>query len=247
MKPLLLVDAGNSLIKWAVVASLGGKIEVKGEIPTRETTAATIKRLAGDFGGHRAVLASVVPQVTSWFEEGFGKSLSVLTAETSGLFFTYPNPAQLGADRLAAALAAFHGKLYPCIIVSCGTATAFTALDERGAFCGGAIAPGPQTQIDSLAGAAAQLPAISLAGSHDLPAKSTEEAIRAGVILGFRGGVKEIVAELREKMGGNPRVILTGGHAEMVRSVIRDAELRPLLVFEGLRIMGERSSAARFS
>lgn len=243
MPPLLLIDAGNSRVKWAV-SSLRGRFQMIGEAATSDVTAASIRKLAGKFPGHRVVLASVVPRFLPWFQSAFGKSLYNLTGNSSGLplHFAYPTPAEVGADRIAAAIAAQAEVKFPVIIVSCGTATAFTVLDQRGAFSGGAIAPGLQTQLDALLDATAQLPATSLRAPRRLPAKSSEEAIRAGVFLNFQGGAKEIVARLFESLpGAKPRILLTGGHAEALRPIFgAKAEVRPLLVFEGLRIMGAR-------
>jgi type III pantothenate kinase len=160
-----------------------------------------------------------------------------------GLRFDYPRPSELGTDRLAAAVAAHESGNGPVIIVSCGTATAFTVLDAEGRLCGGAIAPGLQTQLAALLGATAQLPATELIQPRSALAKSTQEAIRAGVMLNFQGGAKEIIQQLGETFSGNekPSLILTGGNAHhLAGSLALPHTVRPLLVFEGLRIMGNR-------
>ncbi len=113
-------------------------------------------------------------------------------------------------------------------------------LDGNGAVTGGAIAPGLQPQLAALLGATAQLPATPLRAPRRLPARSTAEAIRAGVLLGYQGSAREIVERLHQSLPGRaPRLLLTGGDAPHLRAVFgARAELRPLLVFEGLRIMG---------
>jgi type III pantothenate kinase len=244
MSPLLLIDAGNTRLKWATAAP-DKKIRSRGDAPTAGVTAARIKALAREFPEHRAVLACVVPRLLPFFRRAFGKRLFILTGSSPALpiSFIYPNPAELGADRLAAAIAAQAEGRWPVIIVSCGTASAFTVLDGRGRLCGGVIAPGLQTQLTALLGAAAQLPATPLRPPRRLPARSTREAIRAGILLSFQGGVREIVARLRQSLPARPapKLLLTGGDARHLRTVFGSgAELRPLLVFEGLRIMGSR-------
>jgi type III pantothenate kinase len=161
-----------------------------------------------------------------------------------GLAFDYPKPAELGADRLAAAVAAQAEGIFPAIVVSCGTATAFTVLNPQGKLCGGAIAPGLQAQLDALLGATAQLPDTSLRAPKRLPARSTQEAIRAGVWLSYQGGVQEILQRLCASLPRTvrPRILLTGGDASALAEKLGySATLRPLLVFEGLRIIGTRA------
>lgn len=240
----LLLDAGNSRLKWATAAG-AGTIRPRGFLPARFVTARAIGKLAADFPGHRAVLACVVPKLLPWFRKAFGTRLHVVSgaSEPPPLPFDYPRPAEVGADRIAAAVAVQVEGRWPAILVSGGTAVAFTALDAQGRLCGGAIAPGLGVQLASLLGATAQLPEVVLRQPRRLPARSTREAIRAGVLLQFEGGVKEIVARLAAALPGTsaPRLVVTGGDAAAVRAALgARAEMRPLLVAEGLRIIGTR-------
>ena len=137
--------------------------------------------------------------------------------------------------------------MFPAIIVACGTATAFTVLDAKGRLCGGAIAPGLHAQLGALIAITAQLPSTSLKMPRSPLARSTRDAIRAGVLLSFQGGVKEIVRRLGEALsrGAKPQVILTGGHAKLATEALDvPYTLRPLLVLEGLRIIGQRLEEA---
>ena len=247
--PLLLIDAGNTRLKWAT-ALAGGTIRPGGNIPTAQANATRINALARRFSTHRAVLACVVPKLVPLFRSAFSKRLVVLTAKTPGLpfAFDYPRPGELGADRLAAAAAVHAERKFPAIIVGCGTACAFTVLDRRGRLCGGAISPGLQTQLAALIGTAAQLPRTSLQPTRRLPARSTQEAIRAGVMLTFLAGTREIVERLAESLKdkNKPRIFLTGGDASLAQKALGPgAEVRPLLVFEGLRIIAERRVARK--
>jgi len=241
---LLLIDAGSTRLKWAT-ARLRGKISVRGEMATREATSNRIRTLLQKFPQHRVILASVVPRLIPHFRRALGKRLHVVngTAPFLNLRFKYPNPSEIGADRLATAVAAHADGHWPVITVTCGTATAFTVLDAEGKLCGGVIAPGLQTQLASLLAATAQLPNTKLRPTHRYLARSTQEAIRAGVMLNFQGGVKEILSKLIESLPKHPkpRILLTGGNAPYLARVLDvPATLRPLLVFEGLRIIGAR-------
>jgi type III pantothenate kinase len=246
--PLLLLDAGNTRFKWAT-ATARGPIHAGGTVPAQKVTSTFAQKLARQFPGHQVVLACVVPKVVPLFQRVFPGRLYRVRGDSPSLplVFAYPRPGEIGADRIAAAVAARAEAPSPAIVVSCGTAVAFTVLDAKGRLCGGAIAPGLQAQLASLLGATAQLPSTRLRGSCRLPASSTREAIRAGVLLNFQGGVKEIVARLTSALSGKiaPRVLLTGGDAAFLRGVLGPrAEVRPLLVLEGLRIIGVRVFAS---
>lgn len=242
--PLLLIDAGNTRLKWATSPDRN-VIRVGGEIATEAATAKWIAALARRFHRGNIVLSTVVPKLRPAFRRAFGKRLLEVTAKLPelGFGFRYPKPSELGADRLAAAVAACAHGYAPTIIVACGTATAFTVLDAKGNLCGGAIAPGLDAQLQALLGATAQLPATSLKPPRTALAKSTRDAIRTGMILGFRGGVKEIIHELAQTLPAHPKptILLTGGNAwHLVEHLDVPFKLRPLLVLEGLLIIGAR-------
>lgn len=243
--PFLLIDAGSTRLKWAT-ANPCGPIRVAGEIATKDATRTWVHLLARKFPRHQTVLASVVPKVIPDFRRAFTQRLHVVsgTSPALGLRFDYPKPGEIGADRLATAVAAHADGQWPVITVTCGTATAFTVLDAEGKFCGGVIAPGLQTQLAALLGATSQLPATKLRPTRRYLARSTGDAIRAGVVLNFQGGVKEILTRLSESLPGKkaPHILLTGGNASYLKGFLTGrVKLRPLLVFEGLRIMGIRA------
>jgi type III pantothenate kinase len=241
---LLLIDVGNTRVKWATIDA-AGTIRPRGAFAHRAAGIGGAKKLAREYPRHKAVLACVVPKRIVEFKRAFSGRLHVITAKSCApdLSFDYPKPRELGADRLSVAVAAQADGKIPAIILGCGTALAFTVLDAKGRLCGGAIAPGLTTQLRALLGATAQLPVTTLRAPRKLPARSTQEAIRAGVILNFQGGAREIATRLCESLAGgaSPRLLLTGGDADVLRGVFGPAaEVRPLLVFEGLRIIGMR-------
>ncbi|MCE0483062.1 MAG: type III pantothenate kinase [Methylacidiphilales bacterium] len=238
----LLVDIGNTRLKW-VSASPTGPIQPAGEMATAEATSERVEALAREFSHHYVIVASVVPRLVGLFARFFPDRLHLVSSHSSGLGFRfdYPKPPEIGADRLAAAVAVYTDGQWPAIIVQCGTATAISVLNSEGKFCGGAIAPGLEAQLDSLIGVTAQLPRTDLHLPATVPARSTEEAVRAGVLLNFRGGVKEILQTLIDTLppSSPPVIVLTGGNAGHLEGKLgRPCALRPLLVFEGLRIMG---------
>jgi type III pantothenate kinase len=245
----LLVDVGNTRLKWATARSLG-PVCAAGDIATKGATSGWIASLTRKYPKHELVLASVVPKLVPPFRRAFSGRLieAGATLPELGLRFHYPKPTEIGADRLAAAVAVHARGRYPAIIVACGTATAFTVLDAKGRLCGGVIAPGLQAQLTALLGATARLPKTTLRPHRSALAKSTRDAIRAGVILNFQGGVKEIIHRLSEALPDRPKpdIILTGGHAhDLTDTLDLPHTLRPLLVFEGLRMIGLRTRTVR--
>jgi type III pantothenate kinase len=249
MSKLLLIDAGNTQIKWATCED-GEAITPVDDKATKEVTESTIAELSGQFPEHGVVLSCVVPKLVHLFKASFKDRLHVVDWNSPlGYVFDYPNPAELGADRLAAVAAVREDGISPAIIVQCGTATAFNVLDEKGRFCGGVIAPGLQVQLAALVGATAQLPSVELTMPDESLGKSTVDAIRSGVMQSFIGGTKEIIRSLCGMDGPAlttvtpplTTIILTGGNAQfLTESLGMPFTLRPLLVFEGLRIMGDR-------
>ena len=249
----LLVDVGNSRIKWAAAPIPGGRlapkharpsIEPVGEMATSDANVKSVMALRREFQGNFLVFSSVVPELTPLFLRFFKRGVHCVFADSSplGFPFDYPNPAELGADRLAAAVAIAAEKAWPAIIVSCGTATALSVLDADGKFCGGMISSGLRAQLAALIQQTSQLPDITLKMPRNALAKSTIEAISAGVTTSFQGGVKEMIARLCDAFPGQcPSIILTGGDAELAaKALSMPYKVRPLLVLEGLRIIGNR-------
>jgi type III pantothenate kinase len=239
--PLLLVDIGNTRLKWAEVTPRG-VIGVRGHVPTTQATSEWTAAWAKAQAGRRVIVASVVPGNSRLLRRYLPQALFISGA-TRGLplAFDYPRPSEIGADRIAAAIGALGGarRSGPVIVVSCGTATAFSVLDRQRRFCGGVIAPGAEAQLRALAGATAQLPATTLRATARALGRSTQAAMRAGVLLQFQGGVREIIGRLRREIGASARIIVTGGQARHLHSMrgLGRIEFRPLLVFEGLRII----------
>ena len=134
----------------------------------------------------------------------------------------------------------------PLIVVDFGTAATFNALDERGKFLGGVIAPGLRVIAEGLTARTALLPPVRLAGAFPRSiGRNTSGALRAGALLGFRGMVREIVAALRAELGAEARVVATGGDARFLgQSGIAVCDvLDPELTLQGLRVIAARHHA----
>ena len=191
----------------------------------------------------RATLCSVVPAFTPdvlrLIRRTWSIEADVLAADSAhGLKIGYRQPAELGADRIAAALGArakFSGK--NVIVVDCGTATTVTALRRDGTLPGGAILPGVSLWSEMLAARTAQLPRVAPRRPRAALGRSPGEGIASGIFFGHAGAIREVVARVRaEAFGRSPPIVVgTGGHAALfVREKLFSA-LEPNLILHGLR------------
>ncbi|SRR6266545_752871 len=163
----------------------------------------------------------------------------------TGLRLLVDNPRELGADRIANALAASQLYGAPCVVVDFGTATTFDVVDRQGAYIGGAIAPGIEVSLEALGRSAAQLRRVELTRPRSVVAKNTVEALQSGAVFGFAGQVDGIVGRILAELGGDGgevAVVATGALAPVVIDECRSVtKYEPLLTLRGLRIAFERN------
>ena len=197
-------------------------------------------------------LASVVPRLTaSWTDvckDLFGCEALVVNVETAGSLFktNYRNPAEIGADRIADAVAATALYGTPVVVVDFGTATNIEVIDKQGFFVGGIIAPGMETSANALFAHAARLAAIELADPHVAIGRTTDEAVQAGIVYGEAERVDGLVRRIYDELGYSAPVIATGGLAPVVAKVsscITETNLELTLV--GLRLIYESHDKPR--
>jgi len=193
------------------------------------------------------IICSVVPPLSPIYQEMCKKFLKVDPVLVNwnlplGIKILYDDPSQVGADRIANAVAAY--KIYggPVIVVDLGTATTFDVISEEGEYLGGAIAPGIETSSLNLFKRAAQLLKVSLERPGQAIGRNTEESLRSGIIFGsvdqIDGMVNRIKDELETKhrIKKKPEVIATGGLAGLIAQESKTIEkVSPTLTLEGLR------------
>ncbi|HLE72033.1 MAG TPA: type III pantothenate kinase, partial [Vicinamibacteria bacterium] len=139
-------------------------------------------------------------------------------------------------------------KLYggPAIVLDLGTATTFDVVSKDGDYLGGAIAPGLGIAADALVRRTAKLPKVELTFPENAIGRSTVAAMQSGLVIGYVGLVKELVLRLKKELGGNPKVIATGGMAEMISAWTEVIDIvSPRLTLEGIRIIYELNESAR--
>jgi len=150
------------------------------------------------------------------------------------------NPAELGADRIVNAIAAYHKYQTSLIIIDFGTATTFDAISAKGEYLGGVISPGIMIASEALFRNASKLPRVEIFAPPDnVIGKHTVDSIKSGLIYGYAGLVDGVVERMRLEMETSPKVIATGGLAPLMQGVTQTIELvERNLTLEGLRIIG---------
>lgn len=245
--PCLLVDIGNTRLKWAL-AAIGHNGPLTVHTQASDTWQApcaldwfdAAMSAAGPTAPVRVLVSCVGPQAWQpiirdacavhglpfdWVQSGPGRGR---------LINGYERPASLGVDRFCAALAVaeqFAGE--PALLVSAGTATTVDAIDSQGRFLGGYILPGAELMASSLHRNTAQLPLASFDIS-DFPVH-TEQAIATGIYQAQRGAVLALFETLHKQAGRQPRLILTGGALAWLKAGLPQAVECPDLVLQGLR------------
>jgi type III pantothenate kinase len=136
----------------------------------------------------------------------------------TGLKIQYKNPVELGADRIANAVAAIQA--YPdknLIILDFGTANTYCAISANKEYLGGVITAGMRISMEALETKTARLPAVEIVKSKRSAARGTVESIQAGLYYGTLGASREIVARLREECFANAAVTVigTGGFSRL--------------------------------
>lgn len=193
-----------------------------------------------------AAIASVVPPLTPRFDElcrRYFKTqpLIVGAGVKTGMRILYDSPRDVGADRVVGAVAA--SKLYgppPLIIVELGTTTVFDAVNREGDYLGGAIAPGIESAADVLFERASQLRRIELDFPPAVIGRNTVHAMQAGVMYGYVCLVEGMIRRFQAELGGDARVIASGGWAQTFARQIPAIEIvDPNLVLTGLRLLYE--------
>ena len=193
------------------------------------------------------ILASVVPRVTSAWEEAVAASCScelmvVGPGLKTGMPIRYSNPHEVGADRIVNGVAAFERLGGPVIVVDFGTATTIDVIAEDGAYLGGAIAPGVETSAEALFSKAARLSKVDLIAPPRVIGSNTRESVQAGLMLGEAAMVDGLVRRAWEELGVETPVIATGGLAERMAPLCATVGTAdPDLTLQGLRLIYERN------
>lgn len=196
------------------------------------------------------LVASVVPPLDAALRAGLAAAFGIPVhflgdpGIAPRIPIAYRHPEELGADRLANAVAAKARLGAPVIVADLGTATTLDVVDAKGAYAGGLILPGPSMQMRALAEGTARLGAVRLAPPPSVIGTTTEESLQAGVLWGTATAITGLVARIREEIGAPAPLVLTGGQAHLVQGLLPEtAPVIPELTLEGLGRIAEEALA----
>ncbi len=254
---LLAVDVGNSntvLGLWR-----GPELESHWRLTTRreatsDELALSVRGLlaAGPGGWEgpeptRVIVASVVPSLKFPLRQAlrqlFGREpLFVEPGVKTGMPVLYEVPQEVGADRIVNAVAAYEAVGGPCIVVDFGTATTFDVVTAKGEYAGGVIVPGIAISAEALFEKAARLWRVEIRRPDRVVGKTTAGSVQSGLYFGYLSLVDGMIDRIAAELGTRPRVIATGGLAELFGGGSEKiGQIDPLLTLKGLRLIDERN------
>lgn len=255
---LLVVDVGNT---QTVIGLMDGSVIIdhwRMATVRHRTGDEIVGLLAGFLALHdwrlqdvvsEVAIASVVPHLTAQWAHMCIKHLGVTPfivapGTRTGMRIATKNPAEVGADRIVNAVAAFDRYGGPCIVVDFGTATTFDVIAADGDYLGGVIAPGIEVSMEALTARAAKLINVEMIDPGQAIGKSTTESLQAGIVYGFAGQVRGVVDAICRELGEKPIVIATGGLADLIvghTDVINQVD--PFLTLRGIELVLRRQQA----
>lgn len=251
---MLMIDVGNSHVYGGVFSE--GEISLRfrhtSKVSTSDEIGIFLKNVLRENqcapeSIRRIAICSVVPQFDYSLRAACLKYFSVepfflQAGVKTGLNIKYRNPADVGADRIANAIAAT--KAFPgqnLIIIDFGTATTFCVINDQKAYLGGVILPGIRLSVEALANNTAKLPSVEIVKVKQVVGRSTIESIQSGVFYSAVGACRELIQRIKKEAFSGQKVIVlaTGGFATLFDNQdIYDQHL-PDLVLHGVRIAAE--------
>lgn len=192
-------------------------------------------------------ISSGVPRLTSALREMATRYFQtepvvIEPGVRSGIAIAVDNPREVGADRIANSVGAWHLFGGPTVVVDFGTATTCDVISAKGEYLGGAIAPGVDISLDALFRRAAALRAVELIEPRSVIGKTTIECIQSGAIFGFAGQVDGLVTRIEQEIG-ECRVIATGGLSTLIAPYSATIDqIEPWITLHGLRLVHAKNS-----
>lgn len=249
---IICLDVGNTNIKFAVYD--GDELKISFRVATE------YKKTSDEYGGQLisilannglkpsditgGIISSVVPQLDYTLERTCLtylkiKPLMLAPGLKTGLNLKVDNAKEVGADRVVNNVSAVKKYGYPLVIVDFGTATTFNAINDKGDFVGGVIAPGIKGSLDSLVNGTAKLPRVEIERPSTVIGKNTVTNMQSGIFYGFAGLVEYLVKKIKREMKyPDIKVIATGGFSEIIAKEISCIDVvDKLLTLDGLKYL----------
>lgn len=248
----LLVDVGNSRIKWAFQDEDGVSLGTGTEYDKADFAALAHTHWGKMRIPRRMLVANVAggglgEQISAWVNRRWRITPEFLLPkkQAHGVINAYTDPSQLGADRWACLLAVHHQISGPACIVDCGTATTIDVLSNTGQHMGGLILPGIQMMHQSLIRNTSQIPGENMQQNPDTLGlgESTQQAVENGCFYSTVATIERVISELTEQLRSAVTTVITGGNADSVAPLLSiELEQKPDLVLQGLAIAADVES-----
>lgn len=257
---IICLDVGNTNIKFAVYD--GDTLKLSFRVATEH------KKTSDEYGGQLlsilsnngikpedisgGIISSVVPQLDYTLGRACTTYLKIkpkmlAPGLKTGLNLKVDNAKEVGADRVVNNVAAVKKYGYPLIVIDFGTATTFNAINEKGDFIGGVIAPGIKGSLDSLVNGTAKLPRVEIERPQSVIGKNTVTNMQSGIVFGFAGLVEYIVKKIKREMKcENIKAVATGGFSEVIANEVSCIDVvDKLLTLEGLKYLYDLNNAEK--
>lgn len=193
------------------------------------------------------VISSVVPPIMTALEKlsrnYFQIEPIVVGQQDISQFIkiSYPNPKEIGADRIVNAVSVIEEYGAPAIVIDFGTATTFCYIDENESYYGGVISPGINISMEALYSKASKLPKIEIDAPGHIIGSSTVEAMQSGIYYGYVSLVDGIVDRIKQQVEGGVKVIATGGLSNLIAKESKTIDVVDRqLTLKGLKIIYNR-------
>ena len=226
---ILTIEIGNSTITLGGVEGNEIRFECRintDRVKTSDTYCIDLKTLFEIYGIDMAsiegvIISSVVPQVLNSVRTAIRKLLNTAPLVVgpglkTGLDIRLENPGQMGADLVAADVAALSEHKPPLIIIDMGTATTMAVLDPNGAHLGGCVCPGVKISLEALTGNTSLLPGIQLDSPKQALGRNTADAMRSGIMFGTASMLDGMIDRFRAETGWDFTIVATGGLAKHI-------------------------------
>lgn len=255
---LLVIDVGNTNLEFGLFRGkeLAGSFRMA---TNPETTSDEIGFMVSSFLAFNrfcreeikdVIIASVVPQVMYSLLNAVKKYIGIsplVVGETIEVKVPnlYDHPREVGMDRLVNARAGFEKYGGPLIIVDFGTATTFDAVDQNGAYLGGAIYPGIKISMEALVSQTAKLPRVELVNPGIAIGTNTATSMQVGAVYGYLGAIQNISAQMRGVIGADAKIVATGGLSNLFAQFEGAFDVvDKTITLDGLRMIYDDSQAA---
>jgi type III pantothenate kinase len=250
----LLVDIGNTRVKWARLGPDGVLGAQSAAVHAGWSAREWQDALFGDAPPGRVLAASVAGDsvdaclIAAAQRAGIACVQFVASSrEAAGVRNGYADPSLLGVDRWVAAIGAFAHVRGACVVADVGTAATIDVVSADGRHLGGYIVPGPELMVASLLSSTSDLGERHVASGGSIAeagfADNTRDAIERGCRLAVAALVDRCVMDAAEAVGPGPRLLVTGGAAAAVLPHLGSpAEHLPDLVLRGLAVLAGKTT-----